>query len=292
MDEVTVGTLNQKECTKMPSDSNIPVVIRPNKDKSLNFLLKWVKDNQKFVAEKFHTYGAVLFRGFEVTCPQDFEDVALLLSPKLGNDYLGTSPRMMLTKYTFTTTELPRLFPIPQHLEMSFLKKSTPDCIMFSCMSEAATGGETPICDFVKVAKEMDEETKKKFEKKGIMHYRNYKDPKSWQWDPWQLKQWPEIFKSEDHDVVKKICDQDELTPIWNGNNLQLVSTCPAFKKHKRTGETVWANHSDVFHTSQAKGEYGYLAGKTGSLFDYFMWFFLTIATFFRLLLIAPQIKQ
>eukprot|EP01080_Neovahlkampfia_damariscottae_P008711 gene8711-657_t len=289
MDEVLVGTLDQKECTKMPSDSSIPVVIRPNKNATLSFLCGWVKNNLKFIIEKFESDGAILFRGFEVTCPQDFEDVALLLSPQLGNDYLGTSPRTMLTKYTFTTTELPAIFPVPQHLEMSFLKRSTPEVIMFSCMNEAISGGETPICDFVKVTKEMDEKTKAKFEKKGIIHYRNYKGKGGWHLDPWQLKEWRDIFKTEDHEKVKEICDRDELVPHWDGDNLQLSQAIPAFKKHKRTGETVWANHSDVFHTSQAKGEYGYIAPKTGKLFDYFMWIILVIATFFRVLLIAPE---
>jgi hypothetical protein len=101
----------------------------------------------------------------------------------------------------------------------------------------------------------MDEQTKNTFDKKGIMHYRNYVGKNSYQLDPWQLKKWPEIFKTEDHEKVKKICDNDELIPTWTGDHLQLTQSCPSFKKHRRTGETVWANHSDVFHTSQAKGE-------------------------------------
>jgi hypothetical protein len=147
MEDVLIGTLDKKECSLMPKDSNIPVVVRPKKDSSLAFLISWIKENQNFIIDSFEKYGAILFRGFKNTCPQDFEDIALNLSSKLGNDYLGTSPRTMLTKFAFTTTELPAIFPVPQHLEMSFLRKSTPEVIMFSCMTEATTGGETPLCD-------------------------------------------------------------------------------------------------------------------------------------------------
>ena len=82
---------------------------------------------------------------------------------------------------------------------------------------------------------------------------------------------------------------KDELIPEWNGNLLRVTQRIPSFKKHSITGETVWANHSDVFHTSQAKGEYSYIAKKTGKIFDYFLWVFLIVLTWLRVILIAPE---
>jgi len=119
---------------------------------------------------------------------------------------------------------------------------------------------------------------------------RNYVGPEQWSVDPWKLKRWPEIFKSLDHEIVKKICDKDELVPKWyDGDALQLTQRIPAFKTHPQHKEKVWANHSDVFHTSQAFGEYKYIAGFTGSLWHYVMWILLWIATFLRVLAIKPE---
>lgn len=121
---VSIGTLEKSEYSKCPENNKIPVVIRPLKDDSVEFLVKYVKENRNFILKQYQEHGAVLFRGFKVTKPQDFEDVIVLLSPNLGNDYLGTSPRTMLTKYTFTSTELPPIYPIPQHRKLKLLKFS------------------------------------------------------------------------------------------------------------------------------------------------------------------------
>mgnify|MGYP001111768406 CR=1 FL=1 len=37
--------------------------------------------------------------------------------------YLGTSPRKFYTKYTYTASELPGYYPIPQHLEFVILRQ-------------------------------------------------------------------------------------------------------------------------------------------------------------------------
>ena len=58
--------------------------------------------------------------------------------------------------------------PIPQHLEMSFLR-SPPRNIFFCCL-EAPTsfGGETTLCDFKKVYDELDTNIKNEFETKKV----------------------------------------------------------------------------------------------------------------------------
>jgi hypothetical protein len=173
---------------------------------------------------------------------------------------------------------------------MSFLRKSTPGVIFFSSMKAALTGGETPLCDFTTVAKELPEGTRKLFEKKGIIIVRNYVGPKEWSVDPWKLKKWDDIFKTTDHEKVKVICEKDELVPKWYENDaLQLTQRIPAFKVHPQHGTTVWANHSDVFHTSQAFGEYGYVSKFTGYWTHYILWILLWIATFIRVLLQKPE---
>lgn len=101
----------------------LPVVYQPNTEeqKSKQTLIRWIKNNKRALTDDLKEYGAVLFRGFDVSSPQDFEDVIINVDPNLKNNYLGTSPRNQVTRYTFTATELPPAYPIMQHAEMSFL---------------------------------------------------------------------------------------------------------------------------------------------------------------------------
>ena len=73
-------------------------------------------------------------------------------------------------QYVFTASELPPYFPIPQHIEMSFLP--APPRKLFFCCLEAPTssGGETCLCDFKKVYEQMNPEIRQKFEEKGVSY--------------------------------------------------------------------------------------------------------------------------
>jgi len=183
-------------------DKNIPIVIRPREDNDLTLLKKYCKEHRLQLADLLIGSGAILFRGWNVQTPQDFEDVILLLEPNLSTAYLGTSPRRSVTKYTFTASELPRLFPIPQHLEvrayilpfftfqMSFLPVSRPKKLFFSCLKAPQTGGETPITDMTLVYRDMDPEVRARFEEKGVLYCRNYVGPGQRHFDPWKLKRY------------------------------------------------------------------------------------------------------
>lgn len=73
-----------------------------------------------------------------------------------------------LQQYVFSASELPPYFPIPQHLEMSFLP-SPPRKIFFCCLDPPTSpGGETCLCDFKKVHDQMDPKIRKEFEDKGV----------------------------------------------------------------------------------------------------------------------------
>lgn len=261
----------------------LPAVIRAKEDHSLDYLKEYVKENKTNLRDAMTKYGAVIFRGFDVKTPQEFEDIALLIEPNLKNEYLGTSPRNAVTKYTFTASEIPQFFPVPQHIEMSFLPNGRPDILFFSCIKASETGGETPLCDFSKVAEDLDPQTKKKFEEKGVIYYRNYCGPNETKIDPWKLKNWPEIFGTKDKKVVESVCKKDEIKVEWRKNDsLQLTNRMPAFSKHPISGKQVWCNHSQVFHPSQASGEYQRISKKTKIWWHFVLAFLLGIVLVIR----------
>lgn len=71
-------------------------------------------------------------------------------------------------QYVFSASELPGYFPIPQHLEMSFLP-APPRSLFFCCLvAPTSAGGETCLCDFEKVYNQLDPAVRQRFEEKGV----------------------------------------------------------------------------------------------------------------------------
>jgi alpha-ketoglutarate-dependent taurine dioxygenase len=239
-----------------------PLVIEPAGDDDLGRFCDWLRENAGQVQDWLTLHGAILFRGFPVEGPGDFERLARCVDEELKNEYLGTSPRNALTDYVFNASELPDYFPIPQHCEMSFC--ANPPRRLFFCALEAPAegSGETPLCDFRRVWQDLDPGVKKRFEEGGLRHVRNYAGPgQPDSGDPTQLKPWPELFQTHDRAAVEETCRREGFEPVWlEGDALRLVSTQPVSRDHPRTGETAWHNHVTTFHVGTAVGEYERIA--------------------------------
>lgn len=236
----------------------LPLLVRPAGNPSLPDVCQWLRDNEAWVQERLTRNGALLFRGFPIDGPDDFEALARAIDDGLKNQYLGTSPRDALTDYVFSASELPNFYPIPQHCEMSFIA-DPPRRVFFCCLREPAAGsGETPLVDFRKVYADLDPEVRRRFDERGVRIVRNYSGPRAGRrFDLWQLKGWDEMFLTTDRAAVERQCRAEGFEPLWSGgDNLRLISTQPASREHPVTGERVWHNHTQVFHLSAAAGEY------------------------------------
>lgn len=246
-----------------------PLVIAPQtaEEASLEFLLRWVREERATLDAALLKHGALLFRGFGITDAQTFENLALAVSPDLKNQYLGTSPRNARSEFTFTASELPPHYPIMQHCEMSFLP-SAPTRLFFSCMVAPAAHGETPLTDCRAVWRDLDVAVKARFAGRGIRVIRNYGPPQAAsRLDPWQLKSWPEVFSTEDRQVVEAIAAAEGTRCEWREDGgLRLLREQPAVQKHPLTGEEVWFNHSQVFHSEAARFEYRHILRRQPSL--------------------------
>jgi alpha-ketoglutarate-dependent taurine dioxygenase len=236
----------------------LPLVVEALGDPDPDRLCAWIQAHQEGLRERLAAHGAILFRGFAVTDAPGFERIARAVDPELQNEYLGTSPRNALTDHVFTASELPPFYPIPQHCEMSFIRRP-PRRLFFCCLVEPAAGsGETPLADFRAVLRALDPELVKRFEERGLRIVRNYSGPDGGsRLDPWRLKRWDEMFLTTDRAAVEARCRAEGFEPIWlPGGGLRLVSTQPVTRVHPETGERVWHNHVTTFHVSQAAGEY------------------------------------
>jgi len=227
--------------------------------------------------------GAVLLRGFSINTPEQFERVALALEPNLQNNYAGTSPRNIRTKFVHTASELPAHYPIMQHCEMSFLP-TAPRFLFFYCHVPPASGGETPICDFRKIYAQMDLQIRTEFETKGVRYIRNYSGLETRSsTDFFQLKKWNQLFKTTNHIKVEQECKKHEITPTWlPDDRLRLINDRPAMRTLSETGEKVWYNHLQVFHREAAAIEYRYIRKRRGDLFSLKYKWFLRMITWYK----------
>lgn len=243
----------------------LPLIIEPNgSGTSKQELLQWLKGEKESFTEKFYKHGAVLFRGFDMDTPNDFEDLAVQVDPRLEHSYYGTSPRNMVpgTKYVFTASELPGYYPIMQHCEMTYVKHP-PVSIFFYCHVEPDYGGESPICNFRKVYAELNPKIRDEFDKKGVITVRNYSSiENASRFNLFELKKWNEIFNTTDKAEVEKQCREQEIEFEWlDGGNLRLLHRTPAAITHPVTKEKTWFNHLQVFHPHGADVEYSYIHG-------------------------------
>ena len=239
-------------------EGELPRVLHADGAPGVDGLVTWLTENKAHVRDLLTRHGALLFRGFEVTEAIEFERIARAIDHDLQNEYLGLSPRIPLTDYVFTASEIPSPFPIPQHNEMSFVA-NPPRSLFFWCQTAPAAGtGETPLTDMRKVYEDLAPEVRERFETRGIAMVRNYRAPTKKQrpWDITQLKPWVDMFQTTERAVVEEKCAREGFTPVWgDDDSLKLLNSQAAVKAHPKTGEPVWFNHAAVFHTSNGDGE-------------------------------------
>lgn len=237
---------------------DLPLVVEARSNRKVDNLVGWIEQNRERLTEQLTDHGALLFRGFDVEGPQDFEDVARMLEPGLQNEYLGTSPRENLTDYVFSASELPGYYPIPQHCEMTFVKEP-PRRLFFCCLDQPDPGmGQTPLVDFREVYRQLDDAVLQRFIDRGIRIIRNYSGPNSPDGpDLWKLKRWDDMFGTTDREIVEKKCADQGFQVTWRDEDqLRLVHEQDAVREHPETGEPAWFNHTQVFHLSSAPSEF------------------------------------
>ena len=259
--------------TGLDGAGDLPLVVEPGGERSAEALAHWLAEEHAEVATRLRTHGALLFRGFDVGDPAAFERVARAITPSLGREYLGTSPRNALTDYVFSASELPGWYPIPQHCEMTFLARPPRQLFFWCGVAPVGVGGETPLVDFRKVQAALDPAVRRRFVEGGIRIVRNYGGPERRRLTPFQLKRWDEMFLTTDRAIVEEKCRQEGFAATWlPGGRLRLVSRQPALRAHPDTGEPVWHNHAQVFHVGTGAAEYRRIFRERRDLRSFGLW--------------------
>ncbi|GLQ87661.1 syrP protein [Dyella flagellata] len=186
-------------------------------------------------------HGAILFRGFPLATPSDFEAFAEAMSPGLYGQY-GDLPKKEEGKNIYRSTPYPEQKMILFHNESSHLA-SWPRKQWFFCELPSQTGGATPLVDTREMVRRMPKELAEKFDRTGLQYIRTFNEGFD--------VDWREFFKTEDRAEVEARCRAAGTDFTWfEDGTLQTRTFCHAIVRHPVTGERVFFNQVQLHHPS------------------------------------------
>src|SRR5262245_37944088 len=124
-----------------------PLVLLCQPHETLAATSEWIRASRSELLAEAVRHGAILFRGFPLTTPEDFDAfVAAFDLPNFPYDEsLSNAVRINKTPRVFTANEAPPTVTIFLHHEMA-QTPIYPSRLFFFCEQPAAEGGATPLC--------------------------------------------------------------------------------------------------------------------------------------------------
>jgi alpha-ketoglutarate-dependent taurine dioxygenase len=143
--------LRDDEKTFSSAETELPLVIEPVNEKSFTVLKALLNENSNWFNKQLDTYGAILFRGFEVEGAEQFQKMLELLNVELEPVYhFGSAHRVRITDKVFTSSEAPPNTIIAPHNELNMVPVR-PSVLAFFCQIQPDSYGETPIINTEKL---------------------------------------------------------------------------------------------------------------------------------------------
>jgi len=237
-----------------------PVLITPTTDSSCEALRDYLLIHRAALQQLILQHGAILFRGFRVVGPVDFESCAESLGARPYGYVGGNSPRTRVASEVFTSTEYPASEVISLHNEMSYLPTS-PRRLFFYSLLPARSGGQTSLANGLDVCRAMPEEIVAALRKRGLKYIRNFKQSVP------LGKSWQETYSTNDRAEVAQLVARQGSECSWlPEGTLQVSTRCQALATHPQTGAEVWFNQADQWHPSalapRVRAFYEELVGK------------------------------
>jgi alpha-ketoglutarate-dependent taurine dioxygenase len=218
---------------------SLPLLVEP-REGDID-LVEWAAHNAAHVEELLLAHGAVLFRGFGVETAEMFEGFARVFCRDLYNEN-GEHPRESVSGHVYTPVFYPPDKQLLWHNENSFNHR-WPLKIWFGCLTPPAEGGETPVADSREVYRRVPAAIRERFAGRKVMYVRNYGDGLGLHWRT--------VFRTDDPREIEEHCRLNRMTCEWkSGGRLRTRSVRPAVAAHPRTGEYVWFNQAQHWHTS------------------------------------------
>lgn len=234
---IPLSPANMVETGYLQPGQTLPLLVQPAAPDV--DLADWARNNRDLIRAHLLKHGAILFRGFDLASPSEFEAVATAISSELFGEY-GDLPREGITGKIYGSTPYPSDRAILFHNESSHMHR-WPLTISFCCVQAPSEGGATPLVDCREVCRRLDPEILERFEEHGLMYVRNFSKGLD--------VSWQDFFGTDDRAMVEQACAQAGMTCEWTARNaLRIRTVCPAVTRHPRTGEKVFFNQLQLHH--------------------------------------------
>jgi len=234
---VDLAQFNPIRESQMGPEQPLPLIMEPAAPQV--DLADWARSNRDYIARKLHTHGGILFRGFDLKTPLDFERVAAGIYQEIFSEY-GDLPREGVGGNIYTSTPYPEDQCILYHNESSHMNR-WPSRISFFCVIAAQEGGCSPIVDCRRVYQQLDPPVRIKFEELGLTYVRNFSDGLD--------VSWQHFFQTDDRAAVEETCRKQGFVCEWVGaNSLRVKQRCRAVLRHPVTGELTFFNQVQLHH--------------------------------------------
>ncbi|KAM7254468.1 hypothetical protein ACFE04_003848 [Oxalis oulophora] len=227
-----------------------PILTTTGSSLSVSILTESIKTQKPFLESLLKKSVALLYRGFHVTSPNEFNDVVESFGyeelPYVG----GAAPRSNVVGRVFTSNESPPDQKIPFHHEMAQVPEF-PSKLFFFCEVEPQSGGETPIVLSHIVYKRMKErypEFVERLEQHGLIYTRILGDGD----DPSSPigRGWKSTFLTDDKIVAEERAAKLGMKLEWLENGVKSVmGPIPAIKLDESRQRKVWFNSMVAAYT-------------------------------------------
>ncbi|XP_076953383.1 clavaminate synthase-like protein At3g21360 [Bidens hawaiensis] len=202
--------------------------------------------------------GAILFRGFPVVSPSDFNSVVKAFDfPELSYSG-GVAPRTQVVDRVYTANESPLDQAIPFHHEMAYLP-NPPTKLFFFCEEEPRIGGETPIVlshILYEKMKEKHPEFIVKMEEHGLKYIKIAGDddnPSSYTGTGWKS-----TYKTDDKNIAEERAAKQGTKLEWMENSVKIIlGPFPAIRVDEMSGRKTWFNSLAVSYCGPATEKTG-----------------------------------
>jgi alpha-ketoglutarate-dependent taurine dioxygenase len=219
------------------ADQPLPLVIEPAAEQV--DLAEWAAGHREHLEQRLQQHGAILFRGFGLNTPAEFERVAAAIYRQIFAEY-GDLPREGVAGKIYTSTPYPEDKSILYHNEGSHMSRF-PSRISFFCLLAATEGGCSPIVDCRRVYQQLDATVRERFERLGLMYVRNFSDGLD--------VSWQRFFQTDDRAVVEAAGREQGFECEWVGErHLRIRQRCRGVLRHPRTGEMSFFNQVQLHH--------------------------------------------
>lgn len=168
---VVVDILSTAERRVPTGETATPLVIRPLKSASSEFLSEFLASNSPQILADISRHGALLMRGFEIDSDIDFEKQLLSIRGVVGmREILFSEPGRTLsegTQYVFSTNTLLKTggaLKFGMFHSENYFTPDVPQYISFFCRTPSALGGETGLINTSGILASLPDAIKRRFE--------------------------------------------------------------------------------------------------------------------------------